>query len=216
MRKSPVGSTWPSEGEDKGVTKELLVRRFTLVELKKRREHGLCYHCDERYTFNHSYKRLFWIEIEEENSSGMEDEKAEGDEGGEKPEVFLNTMVGMATPQTMRFMAKIGKIPLTVLIDTRSTHNFLHEPLAKLVGLQTESNSSLRAVVANGERIGSPGMCREVTLNLQNSQFLVDFYLIELEGCDAVLGAQWLRTLGPILWNFGSMEMGFKVGDKKV
>ena len=31
-----------------------------------------------------------------------------------------------------------------------------------------------------------------------------------------MLGAQWLRTLGPILWNFESMEMGFKVGDKEV
>ena len=125
-------------------------------------------------------------------------------------------MVGMATLQTMRVTAKIGKVPLTVLIDTGSTHNFLHEPLAKLVGLQTKSNSSLRVVVANSERIRSTGMCREVTLNLQNSQFLVDFYLIELEGCDAVLGAQWLRTLGPILWNFESMEMGFKVGNSEV
>ena len=66
----------------------------------------------------------------------------------------------------MRVMAKIGKITLTVLIDTGSTHNFLHEPLAKLVGLKTESNSSLRVVVANGERIRSPGMCKEVTINL--------------------------------------------------
>ena len=40
--------------------------------------------------------------------------------------------------------------------------------------------------------------------------------MIELEGCDAVLGAQWLRTLGLILWNFGSMEMGFKVGENEV
>ena len=56
-------------------------------------------------------------------------------------------------------------------------------------------------VVANGEKVRSPGLCREVTLNLQNSQFLVYFYLIDLEGCDAVFGAQWLRTLGPIVWN---------------
>ena len=76
-----------------------------------------------------------------------------------------------------------------VLVDTGSTHNFLHEPLAKLARLQIEVNSSLRVVVANGEKIHSPGLCRKVTLNLQNSQFLVDFYLIELEGCDVVLGA---------------------------
>ena len=55
-------------------------------------------------------------------------------------------------------------------------------------------------------------MCRGVTINVQNSQFLVDLYLIELEECDAVLRAQWLRTLGPITWNFKTMEMGFSMG----
>ena len=113
----------------------------------------------------------------------------EDEETKDNSEVYLNTMVGISTPQTMRVLAKIGKVPLTVLIDTGSTHNFLHEPLAKLAGLQTKINSSLRVVVANREKIHSPRLCREVTLNLQNSQFLVDFYLIELKGCDAVLGA---------------------------
>ena len=89
----------------------------------------------------------------------------------------------------MRVNAKIRSTPLTVLIDTRSTHNFLHEALVKVARLQTENNTSSRVVVANGEKILSPGLCKEVTLHLQDSQFLVDFYLIELEGCDAVLGA---------------------------
>ena len=71
-------------------------------------------------------------------------------------------------------------------------------------------------VVANGERLQSSRLCREVTLNLQNSQFLVDFYLIELEGCDAILEAQWLRTLGPIVWNFDTVEIGFTVGKNEV
>ena len=55
-----------------------------------------------------------------------------------------------------------------------------------------------------------------VTINMQSSQFLVDFYLIELERYDVVLGAQWLKTLGPITWNFETMEMGFSVGKKKI
>ena len=42
------------------------------------------------------------------------------------------------------------------------------------------------------------------------------FYLIELEGCDAILGAQWLKTLGPITWNFETIEMGFSVGKKEI
>ena len=70
----------------------------------------------------------------------MEEEE---EEVGDKPDIFLNTLVGISTPQMMQVMTKIGKVPLTVLIDTGSTHNFLHKLLARLVGLHTESNSSL-------------------------------------------------------------------------
>ena len=89
----------------------------------------------------------------------------------------------------MRVLASIGKFPITALIDTRSTHNFLHESFTKLASLHIETNSSLRVIVANGKKLRSPGVCRGVALSMQNSQFLVDFYLIELEGCDAVLEA---------------------------
>lgn len=62
-------------------------------------------------------------------------------------------MVGITAPQTMRVMAKIRKVNLTMLIDIGSTHNFLHELFARVVRLHTENNLSLRVVVANGERL---------------------------------------------------------------
>ena len=71
-------------------------------------------------------------------------------------------------------------------------------------------------MVANGEKIRSLGMCKEVTINLQNTQFLVDFYLIELKGCDVVLGAQWLRTLGPIRGIFEVWKWGLRLGRRRL
>ena len=71
-------------------------------------------------------------------------------------------------------------------------------------------------MVVNEERLRSLGLCGDVILNLRNPQFLVDFYLIKVEGCDVVLGSQWLRMLRPIVWNFNSMEMGFTVGKNEV
>ncbi|KAK2999353.1 hypothetical protein RJ639_024546 [Escallonia herrerae] len=44
----------------------------------------------------------------------------------------------------------------------------------------------------------------------------VNLYLLPLEGCDAVLGAQWHSTLGPITWDFSKLEMSFKVNGKEV
>lgn len=45
---------------------------------------------------------------------------------------------------------------------------------------------------------------------------MVDFYILDIEGCEVVLGAVWLRILGPILWDFSSLWMSFVWQGKKV
>lgn len=37
-----------------------------------------------------------------------------------------------------------------------------------------------------------------------------------MEGCDAVFGAQWLRTVGPIVLDFSKLQMRFHIEDKEV
>lgn len=40
--------------------------------------------------------------------------------------------------------------------------------------------------------------------------------VIALGNCDIVLGVQWLRTLGPITWDFEKLVMQFTLGQKRV
>lgn len=42
---------------------------------------------------------------------------------------------------------------------------------------------------------------------IQGIQVTVDFHLLSLVGCDVVVGAQWLGTLGPIVWFFSELTM---------
>jgi hypothetical protein len=58
----------------------------------------------------------------------------------------------------------------------------------------------------------SAGCCSAVPLKLQGRLFNVDFYLLPLGGCDAVLDVTWLRTLGPVLWDFHLLTMAFGQG----
>ncbi|GAV77541.1 hypothetical protein CFOL_v3_21012 [Cephalotus follicularis] len=44
----------------------------------------------------------------------------------------------------------------------------------------------------------------------------MDLHLLPLEGSDVVLGAQWLSTLGPILWDFSKLQMSFNIDGKEV
>jgi hypothetical protein len=58
--------------------------------------------------------------------------------------------------------------------------------------------------------------CSAVSLKLQGHSFSVDFYLLPLGGCEAVLGVDWLRTLGPVLWDFQILTMEFGQGSTHV
>lgn len=42
-------------------------------------------------------------------------------------------------------------------------------------------------------------------------RLVTDVLLIDLGGCDMVLGVQWLTTLGPIYWDFKELLMKFDV-----
>jgi hypothetical protein len=109
----------------------------------------------------------------------------------------------------MKVYGQIGSTISLVLIDSRSTHNFVSLALAKLLKLQPKDKGGMEVVVASGDRIRSPGKCLQVPVELQGWNFYVDIYILPLEGYGMVLGAQWLRGLGPILWDFEKLRMQF-------
>jgi transposase InsO family protein len=52
-------------------------------------------------------------------------------------------------------------------------------------------------------------------LKLQGTNFGVELNVIPLAGCDLVIGIQWLRLLGPILWDFEALTMEFSFNNWK-
>jgi hypothetical protein len=84
--------------------------------------------------------------------------------------------------------------------------------LAATLGIHPLQHDSIKVHVANGQEIYSPGRCKAVEVKLQGLVFQTDFFILPLAGCDAVLGIQWLRTLGPILWDFTALRTAFTFG----
>ena len=64
-------------------------------------------------------------------------------------------------------------------------------------------------VVANGDRVACRGLARDVAVRIAEEHFTVDCYAIPLDCYDVVLGTSYLRTLGPILWDFDDLCMAF-------
>jgi hypothetical protein len=84
-------------------------RRLNEAEMKDRRERGLCFNCDEKFRPGHKCKKLFVIEGiyigEEEKDDGgtylsAEELEPTTEEFG-VPEISLNALTGVSTPQTM-------------------------------------------------------------------------------------------------------------------
>ena len=62
----------------------------------------------------------------------------------------LNALNGGVGVGTIRFMAYIDKLPMTVLIDGGSSDNFLQPRVAKFLKLPVEPATQFRVMVGNG------------------------------------------------------------------
>jgi hypothetical protein len=55
-----------------------------------------------------------------------------------------------------------------------------------------------------------------VKLAVQDLELRADLYLLPLGDCKVVLGIEWLRTLGDVLWNFSKLTRKFTLNGKRV
>ena len=70
-------------------------------------------------------------------------------------------------------------------------------------------------MIANGGTLPYKGKCCNVHISMGDYNLRSDMFALPLGGCDVVLGAQWLRTLGPILWDFAELWMQFSINGTK-
>ncbi|KAB5511770.1 hypothetical protein DKX38_028798 [Salix brachista] len=184
-------------------------KRLSRTEMDDRRARGLCFNCDEIYSRGHQCKRLFWLDGVEDSVQGEKEDHEIEEEF--QPEISLHAIMGEnAGGKTMKIHAIIGEHHLLILIDSGSTHSFLGTQWVKTLGLHCEQRAGLQVMVANGNTIRSPGQCLNVPVTMGNQLIKIDFYVLQLTGIDAVLGVNWLQTLGPILWDFKAKSMVFK------
>nr|GLL44787.1 uncharacterized protein LOC109178468 [Ipomoea trifida] len=195
--------------------------RLPRSEYQRRRASGLCFHCDERWTPAHNCRHLFMLVIDDcepqpvDNGSGFEPFETEQVDFASL-EISLHAITGTGNGNTMRVNLCLNNRPITALIDSGSTHNFVDSATAKELGLLIRACPFLQVAVANGERITGLGVCEDVLLQKDSNYFPVNLFVIPLVGFEIVLGVHWLRTLGAILWDFTALTMTFTYGGRPV
>jgi hypothetical protein len=86
----------------------------------------------------------------------------------------------------------------------------MHDDFARRLGFAIKHRPGLLVAVANSARLQSTGVYAATTVGIHGEEFSIDCYMLALDGFDVVLGVQWLKTLGPITWEFKALSMAFQ------
>jgi hypothetical protein len=113
----------------------------------------------------------------------------------------------------MKLSVQLDADTITTLVDFGSTHSFISTEATCDLHLELVFHPSLQVTVANGDKVASTGICHNIKFFIDMEAFIMDFFVIPLVGYEMVLGVQWLRTLGPIFWDFTNARMSYKRDD---
>ena len=129
--------------------------------------------------------------------------------------ISCNALAGITTPQTLKIVGQIEKKKVIVLIDSGSTHNFIHCKVAKELNCFLYPALECQVMVANGGTINYSGNCHNIKLTMGEYVLNSPMLSIPMGVVDIELGVQWLQSLGMIAFNFQELFFKFLQKERK-
>eukprot|EP00253_Pinus_taeda_P027555 PITA_27555 len=84
----------------------------------------------------------------------------------EEPVISLHALAGISSPQTLKIRGFIKHRPITVLIYSGTTHNFIHQRVEEAVYCFVRAVSNFQGQIADGGTMKSEGHCENVKLQM--------------------------------------------------
>ncbi|KAM2620323.1 hypothetical protein TB1_036362 [Malus domestica] len=205
-------------------------KKLTPEEVQRKKDKGECWFCDAKWVQGHKCvhnKQLLMLDVCNELeptdcelpcdlSKPTECELLEPlDPSISSMELSACAFYGTTEPptiQTMKVSGVLHTLPVTILLDSGSTHNFVDSRLLKQLGWPCHTTKPFDVMIADGGRVRSQGCCQQIPLELGAYRCHTDLYALPLGGCDVVLGVKWLSSVSPVLWDFQNLTMEFCVG----
>jgi len=92
------------------------------------------------------------------------------------------------TPQTLKIEGYIKKKKVIVLIDSGSTHNFIHYKLDKSLNFFLYPALEFQVMIADEGTINCSGKCNKINLTMGEYVMNIPMISIPMGGADNVLG----------------------------
>jgi hypothetical protein len=195
--------------------KPMAIRNISPAEMQLRREKGLCYFCDDKFSHTHRCpnRRLMMLHLTDGEGEKLDPDPPEIITTEESEEVqhhlSLNAMKGNSGMGTIRFTGTIGNIPVQVLVDGGSSDTYLQPRIAQFLKVPIEATPSFQVLVGNGQSLTVEGMVRKLHLQVQGHELILPAYLLPVAGADLILGSSWLATLGPHIADYAALTLKF-------
>ena len=132
------------------------------------------------------------------------------------PTLSCNALDGISTPQTLEIKGYIKNKKVIVLIDSGSTHNFIHYKLAKDLICFVYLVPKFQVMITDGGTINCSRKCNNINLTMGKYVMNIPMTAIPMGGANVVLGIQWLQSLGTIDFNFHELFMKFSLEGKEI
>ena len=140
---------------------------------------GLCFKCGESYGPFHQclVKQLRVILVgdkiqvacdEEERVSGQEEEDVEAEFDGECSVLRLlsSQVEQIGNSRTMKMRGRVFDVPLFILVDNNTSHNFISQKLVKAMGWKWEETRSMQILLGDGHKTMTCEVCHGLTVEV--------------------------------------------------
>ncbi|GAB2257306.1 hypothetical protein Droror1_Dr00023365 [Drosera rotundifolia] len=192
--------------------------------------HNKCYKCHEKWNLGHKCHQVHMMEAVEEEEE-EEQNLSQGIKGQQEEEVLndsdaievktqeehsIHALLSLSSLNTIRIKGRAGKVALEILIDSGSTHSFVDVTMAEKCDCVIKQTPPLLVSVADGAKVESKAICPSFRWNMHGITFTAPIRLLTLGSCDMVLGTDWLRTCGPVTFDFEDLKISFVRNGKKL
>jgi hypothetical protein len=106
-----------------------------------------------------------------------------------EPVISLNGLVGFSAPQTLKLIGYIKHRKAIILVDSGSTHNFIHRRIAQETNCHIRAANNFQILISNGGSMKCGGRCENVHLQIGDYHLKSHTFSIDMGSCDIVLGA---------------------------
>ena len=107
----------------------------------------------------------------------------------EKLVISLNALTSFSAPQTLKLIGYIKHRKVIILVDSGSTHNFIHHHISQETHCYIHAINNFQIMIANGGSMKCGRRCENVHLQIGEYHLKSHMFSIDMGSCEFMLGA---------------------------